>query len=45
MVLSMKNFNILEVHWKIQLLDGRFMKNQYRGGEFPKKGDVDSFRI
>ena len=38
MALSMKNFNILEVHWKIQLLDGRFMKNQYRGGNSLKRG-------
>ena len=29
----MKHFNILGVHWKIQLLEGGgVMKNQYRGG-------------
>ena len=33
----MKNFNILGVHWKICLLGGGVMKNQYRGG-LPKKG-------
>ena len=29
----MKNFNIFGVHWKIRFLgEGRFTKNQYRGG-------------
>ena len=37
MVLSMKNFNILGVHWKIQLL-GEFEKNQYREGDCLKRG-------
>ena len=32
MHLRMKNFDILGVHWKIQLLGGEFTKNQYRGG-------------
>ena len=41
MVLRMKNFNILGLHRKIQLLEGGgFMKNQYRGGGglLPKSG-------
>ena len=33
MGLRMKNFDILHLHWKIWLLGGEFMKNQYRGGE------------
>ena len=33
----MKNFNIFGGHWKIQLLEGFFSKNQYRGG-LPKSG-------
>ena len=37
MVLKMKNFNILGVHWKVQLLGG-FMKNQYRGWDCLKRG-------
>ena len=32
MVLRMKNFNVLGVHWKIRLLEEGFTKNQYRGG-------------
>ena len=28
----MKNYNILGVHWKIQLLEVGFTKNQYKGG-------------
>ena len=31
MVLRMKNFDILGVHWKIQVLGGGFTKNQYSG--------------
>ena len=41
MVVRMKKFNILEIHWKIRLLSEGFTKNQYswggRGG-LPKKG-------
>ena len=45
MVLRMKNFNILGVHWKIRLLGG-FTKNQYRGGDCPKRGKgLDSLSI
>ena len=44
MGLRMKNFNIMEVHWKIQFLEGS-MKNQYIGGEFPKKRGLDSLQI
>ena len=41
-MLRMKNFNILEVQWKIWLLGGRegVTKNQYRGRGFPKKGEL-----
>ena len=38
MGLTMKNFNILGVHWKIWFLGGGLTKNQYRGDELPKKG-------
>ena len=44
MGLTMKNFNILGIHLKIQLLVGEFTKNWYRGG-LPKKGGLDSFQI
>ena len=37
MVLRTKNFNILGVHWKIRLLGG-ILKNQYIGGDRPRKG-------
>ena len=37
MLLRKKNFNILGVHQKVQLL-GRFTKNQYRGGDCLKRG-------
>ena len=37
MGLRMENFNILGVHWKIQLLGGEFTKNRHRGGGLPKK--------
>ena len=43
MVLRMKNFNILGVHWKIWLLGGWVTKNQYRGGGLPKKGGLEQF--
>ena len=33
----MKNFNILGVQWKIPLLGGEFMKNQYREGDCLKR--------
>ena len=38
--LTMKNFNIIGVHWKIQFLGGGggVMKNQYRGGSYLKRG-------
>ena len=46
MVLRMKSFNILRVHWKIQLLGRGFTKNQYRGGNCLKRGawTVSSFK-
>ena len=44
MVLKMKNFNILGVHWKVQLLGG-FMKNQYRGWDCLKRWGLDSLSI
>ena len=36
MVIRMRNFNILEVHWKIQLWGRGFTK--YRGGDFLGRG-------
>ena len=44
MVLRMKNFNILGVHWKIQLLGGGggSQKNNIYGG-LPKKGELGQF--
>ena len=42
--LRMKNFNILGVHWKIWFLGG-CMKNQYIGGEMPKKGVLEGLQI
>ena len=36
----MKNFNILGVHWKIQLLGGSSRKAGIEGG-LPEKHDVD----
>ena len=39
-----ENFNIFGVHWKIQILHGEFMKNQYRGG-IPKKGFLERLQI
>ena len=35
---KMKNSNILGVHSKIQLLGGKFTKNQYRRGDCLKRG-------
>ena len=43
MVLSMKNFNIFGVHWKIRLLGG-LEKPIYRG-ECLKRGSLDSLLI
>ena len=37
MVLRMKNFNILGVHWKIWLLRGGSWKKQYRGRDCLKR--------
>ena len=34
----MKNFNIMEVHWKIQFLGRGGYEKQYMWGELPKKG-------
>ena len=46
MVLGIKNFNILGVHWKIWLLVGVFSKNQYRvGADGLKRGGLDSLPI
>ena len=36
MVLRMKNFNTVRVHWKIRLLRGEGTKNQYREGKLQK---------
>ena len=41
MGLRMKSFNILGVHWKIQLLGGEVHKKPIEGG-LPKKGGLDS---
>ena len=39
-MLRMKNFNILGVHWRIQLLGGEVHEKPiYRGG-LPKKGGL-----
>ena len=38
MVLRMKNFNNLGVHWKVRLLSRGVTKNQYRGGKIAYKG-------
>ena len=38
MGLSMKIFGIIGVHKKIQFLGGKFMKNQYIGGNCQKRG-------
>ena len=44
MVLRMKNFNILRVYWKIQLLGGSSRKTNVEEG-LPKKGDLDILPI
>ena len=38
MGLTMKNFNVLGVHWKTQFLGGGSLKNQYRRRGLPKRG-------
>ena len=38
MVLRMKNFNILGVHWKIQFLEGGSRKTNIEGGNCLKRG-------
>ena len=40
----MKSFNIMVVYRKIQFLKG-CMKNQYIGGDLPKKRVLDSLKI
>ena len=40
----MKNFDVMEVNWKIQFLEG-CMKNQYIGSELPKREALDSLQI
>ena len=42
MVLRIKNFNILGVHWKIRLFGGRCSRNTNAERELPKKGGLDS---
>ena len=44
MGLRMVNFNILEVHWKIWFLGGRFTKNQYIRGWPKKRGSWTVYR-
>lgn len=44
-MLRMKNFNILGVHWRIQVLGGEVHEKPiYRGG-LPKKGEMDKLQI
>ena len=46
MVLRMKNFNILGVHWKIRLLGGGGIHKKLIEGGLPKKGGgLDSLLI
>ena len=48
MGLKMKNFNILGVHRKMQILGGGgggHKKPKYREGGLPKKGGLDSLQI
>ena len=45
MVLRMKNFNILEVHWKFQLLEGRGSLKANIEEEIAEKGGLDSLPI
>ena len=40
MSLRMKNFNILGVHWKIQLLGGGGLEKPIYKGGLPKKGQL-----
>ena len=40
----MQNYNILGVHWKIQLLGVGSQKTNIAGG-LPKNGDLDSLQI
>ena len=42
MVLRMKKFYILRVHWKIRFLDGRSQKTKIYWG-LPKKGGLGHF--
>ena len=42
MGLRMKNFNIMEIYWKIWFLLGLHKKSMYRG-ELPKKGELGQF--
>ena len=44
MRLRMKNFNIIEVHWKNPIFRV-CMKNQYIGGQLAEKGGLDSLQI
>ena len=44
MRLRMKNFDILGIHWKIQLLGESSWKTNIEGG-LPKKGGLDSLQI
>ena len=42
----MKNFNILQVHRKIRVLEGRgSQKNNIKWEGLPKKGGLDSLQI
>ena len=43
MVLRMKNFHILGVHWKIWLLGEGSQKTNTEGGELPKKRGLGQF--
>ena len=46
MGLRMKNFNFMEIHWKIGIYGREHKKPIYwGGGELPKKGDLDSLQI
>ena len=42
-----EKLQFLGVHWKIQLLGGKFTKNQHTGGigGLPRKGGLDSLQI
>ena len=45
MVLKMKNINILGIHWKIQRLDGGSWKTNIEGGDWQKRGGLNSLLI